>query len=100
MTDWLVAPPGTRPNEAGWRKPWPGLRLSWNINGERPPLAVQRDGVLVSTGVPLLAEGAESECSHCAEPITLPGGSWTTGDGTTACTDTSAPYVPHRPKEG
>lgn len=49
---WLVAPPGTRLDEPGWREPWPGLTLRWGINGERPPLAVQRDGVLVATGLP------------------------------------------------
>jgi len=40
------------------------------------------------------------ECGHCGDRITLLGGAWTTEDGTTACTDTSAPYVPHKPKEG
>jgi hypothetical protein len=40
-----------------------------------------------------------SECGHCGDRITLLGGAWTTEDGTTACTDTSAPYVPHKPKE-
>lgn len=52
MTTWLVAPPGTRIGEPGWRKPWRGLTLTWDINGERPPLAVQRNGVLMSTGLP------------------------------------------------
>jgi hypothetical protein len=33
------------------------------------------------------------------ERITMLGSHWTTDDGTTACTDTSAPYVPHKPKE-
>lgn len=41
-----------------------------------------------------------SECSHCGDRITLLGGAWTTEDGTTACTDTSAPYVPHKPASG
>lgn len=40
-----------------------------------------------------------SACTFCKEYITLLGGSWTTDDGTTACTDTSAPYVPHKPEE-
>ncbi len=41
-----------------------------------------------------------AECSHCGARITLLGDAWTADDGTTACTDTSAPYVPHKPKEG
>lgn len=45
------------------------------------------------------AEPPESTCSHCAGRITLLGGMWTTDDGGTACYDTSAPYVPHKPKE-
>ena len=52
MAKWLVAPPGTAIGDPGWREPWPGLTLSWGINGERPALAVQRDGVLMSTGLP------------------------------------------------
>jgi hypothetical protein len=52
---YLVAPPGTRLSEPGWVEPWPGLTLTWNINGERPPLAVQRDGILLSTGLPVTA---------------------------------------------
>jgi hypothetical protein len=52
MTTWLVAPPGTAIGEPGWREPWPGLTLSWSIGGEMPALAVQRDGVLMSTGLP------------------------------------------------
>lgn len=46
------------------------------------------------------AEGDEAECSHCTTRITLLGGSWTADDSTTACTDTSAPYVAHKPEEG
>jgi predicted nucleic acid-binding Zn ribbon protein len=41
-----------------------------------------------------------SECSHCGERITLLADRWTADDGVTACTDTSAPFVPHKPKEG
>jgi hypothetical protein len=41
----------------------------------------------------------DAQCSFCGNDITLIGGSWTTDEGTTACTDTSAPYVPHKPKE-
>ena len=44
-----------------------------------------------------------SGCSHCGERITFLGGSWTTDDGTIACyanPNTSASYVPHKPKEG
>jgi hypothetical protein len=36
-------------------------------------------------------------CSFCREAITLLADHWTTGDGTTACTDTSAAYVAHKP---
>lgn len=39
------------------------------------------------------------ECSHCEAPITLLADNWTADDGTTACTGTSAPYVPHKPKD-
>jgi hypothetical protein len=41
----------------------------------------------------------EGECAFCGEHITMLGGSWTMDDGQTACTDTSAAYVPHKPKE-
>lgn len=40
-----------------------------------------------------------AECGYCTTRITLLNGRWTADDGTTACTDTSAPYVPHKPKE-
>jgi len=40
-----------------------------------------------------------SECSRCKERITLIADRWTGDDGDTSCTDTSAPYVPHKPKE-
>lgn len=46
------------------------------------------------------SEGDVAECGYCATRITLIDGQWTTGDGTIACTDTSAPFVPHKPKEG
>jgi hypothetical protein len=49
---------------------------------------------------PSFAIPMRSACRHCREHITLLGGEWTTGDGTTACTDTSAPFVPHKPQEG
>jgi hypothetical protein len=43
-------------------------------------------------------EPPRSECSFCRAPIVLLGGTWTDdADGTTACYDTSAPYVPHKP---
>lgn len=48
----LVAPPGTRIGEPGWRSPYPGETFSWDINGEMPHMAVQRDGVLLATGIP------------------------------------------------
>lgn len=41
-----------------------------------------------------------SQCGHCGAPITLISDSWTADDGVTACTDTPAPYVPHKPEEG
>jgi hypothetical protein len=42
-----------------------------------------------------------AECSFCGAGIVLLGGSWTEDvDGTIACSDTSAPFVPHKPKEG
>lgn len=41
----------------------------------------------------------ESECSFCGEHIKLLGDMWTAGDGTVGCTDTSAPFVGHKPKE-
>lgn len=40
-----------------------------------------------------------AECGFCGERVTVLGGQWTTEDGTIACTDTSAPFVPHKPKE-
>lgn len=41
-----------------------------------------------------------AECSFCGAGITVLGGQWTTEEGTTACTGTSAPFVSHKPKEG
>lgn len=38
-----------------------------------------------------------AECGYCTTRITLLGGQWTADDGGTACTDTSAPFVPHKP---
>lgn len=38
-----------------------------------------------------------SRCRFCGERITFLGGEWTTGDGTIACDDPSAPFVPHKP---
>ena len=43
---------------------------------------------------------AVAACGHCEERIRLLGGHWTTDDGAIACTDTSAAFVPHKPKEG
>lgn len=43
-------------------------------------------------------EAAESECLFCGERIRLLGDHWTTDDGTIACMDPSAPFVPHKPK--
>jgi hypothetical protein len=39
----------------------------------------------------------ESACGFCGEHITLIWGDWTDDDGVTACSDTSAPFVPHGP---
>ncbi len=42
-----------------------------------------------------------STCGFCGAGIILLGGSWTEDeDGTIACTDTSAAFVPHKPKDG
>lgn len=41
----------------------------------------------------------ESACRHCGGHITLIADTWTADDGQTACTDTSAPFVPHKPQE-
>jgi hypothetical protein len=38
-----------------------------------------------------------STCGHCREHITLIAGDWTDDDGTIACSDLSAPFVPHKP---
>ena len=38
-------------------------------------------------------------CVSCGAVITLLADHWTGEDGDTACTDTSAPYVPHKPAE-
>jgi hypothetical protein len=44
-------------------------------------------------------EWGDGECVFCGQRIRLLGGEWTTDDGTIACTDTSAAFVPHKPKE-
>jgi hypothetical protein len=41
----------------------------------------------------------EAECAFCATHVTLIDGGWWADDGTLACTDTSAPYVPHKASE-
>ena len=51
MTTWLIAPPGTRIGEPGWFRPPRRLTLAWGIDGTMPPYAVQRNGVLLCTGV-------------------------------------------------
>ena len=38
-------------------------------------------------------------CGFCRAAITLLADHWAGGDGDTACTDTSAPYVPRKPAE-
>ena len=38
-------------------------------------------------------------CGFCDAAITLLADHWTDEDGITACADTSAPYVPHKPAE-
>lgn len=43
----------------------------------------------------------ESRCLACRTHITLLGGMWTADDGTRCCHNTgTAPFVPHKPKEG
>jgi hypothetical protein len=69
----------------------PGL---WHCSCGRTPADIIKAGTFEE------AEGTVAECGYCTARITLLGGSWTAGDGTTACTDPGAPYVPHRPKEG
>jgi hypothetical protein len=49
---YFIAPPGTNIGEPGWQPLLPGLVLRWDILGSIPPLAVHRDGVLMSTGLP------------------------------------------------
>jgi hypothetical protein len=63
---------------------------------------VTADEVARRQGAEMAAAGEpdrEAECGYCTTHITLAGGEWRADDWTTACTDTSAPYVPHKPKE-
>lgn len=50
---YLIAAPGTRPDEPGWQELEPGRTLSWGIDGTVPDVAVKRDGVLLATGLPM-----------------------------------------------
>jgi hypothetical protein len=55
-----------------------------------------------ATTARLAAEAAvplESTCGFCGEHLTLRLGEWMDDCYGSACTDTSAPYVPHKPKE-
>jgi hypothetical protein len=64
---WLVAPPGTKIGEPGWRRLFARETLRWTIDGEYPHLAVQRDGVLICTGLPpedFLLEASQVGVSH------------------------------------
>lgn len=40
-----------------------------------------------------------AECAFCTARIRMIADCWTADDGTIACTDTSAPFVPHKPQE-
>lgn len=46
------------------------------------------------------SEGDVAECGYCKTRITFRLGEWMDDDFGSACYDTSAPFVPHRPKEG
>jgi len=51
VTTYLIAPPGTAVGEPGWHAPPAGLLLKWDHLGmSYPPVAVQRDGILVASG--------------------------------------------------
>lgn len=63
---------------------------------ERPQLRAEHAAVCAEIAS---REGAVAECDYCKEHITMLGGMWTEDDGGTACYDTSAPYVPHKPEE-
>jgi len=75
VTTWLIAPPGTRIGEPGWMRPWPGLMLLWERNGVvvAPPYAVQRNGVMLCTGLPLRGCAEWAELPECPECLTLAG---------------------------
>lgn len=49
MPGYLIAPPGTPVGAPGWRKPPPGMVLTWTLT-EGPDVAVQRDVVLIADG--------------------------------------------------
>lgn len=52
------------------------------------------------TAQPVTAQnGTEAECAFCTTHIIIIDGEWWADDGTLACTDTSAPFVPHKPAE-
>jgi len=53
----------------------------------------------ISADHPMPAGAPVAECGHCGTRITLVAGDWIADDGTVACTDTAAPFVPHNPKE-
>jgi hypothetical protein len=65
MSHYLIAPPGTRVGDSGWREVPPGLVLRWDNKGTVPAFAVQRDGVLMATG-------HITSCAHCGIPSTVP----------------------------
>lgn len=55
MSRYLIAPPGTPVDGPGWYPPPKGTVLRWTVDGERPPFAVKRDGVLIADGSPPLS---------------------------------------------
>ena len=63
-------------------------------------LALEAIERIVQGPSPETEDARDAECSYCTTHITLIDSEWWADDGTLACTDTSAPYVPHRPVEG
>jgi len=65
-------------------------------------LAVVEDGgdlSFAAVDVPAGHEGDVSECGHCKTRITFRLGEWMDDDFGSACTDITAPFVPHKPAE-
>jgi hypothetical protein len=52
MGEWMYAPAGTAVDEPGWQPIPAGMTFTLDRAGWHPPVAVKRDGVLISTGQP------------------------------------------------